>query len=146
MLLKYTNMQKNFLLFINIFLLASVLLGQQSFVDASLQYLNDNNISPQHYVLNKFTKADVILLAEDHRVKENLDFLGSLIPQLYKEGIFTIGMEFGACEDQKLLDSLVTAETYDENLARQLMFNYNPGWAFKEYMDIYKYAYKSPIV
>ena len=50
-------------------------------------------------------------------------------------------MEFGAYEDQKLLDSLVTAETYDENLARQLMFNYNPGWAFKEYMDIYRCAW-----
>jgi hypothetical protein len=50
-------------------------------------------------------------------------------------------MEFGAYEDQKLLDSLVTAETYDENLARQLMFNYNPGWAFKEYMEIYRCAW-----
>jgi hypothetical protein len=117
------------------------LFGQQSFVDASIKYLHDKNISPQNYVLEKFKKADIILLAEDHRVKENLVFLGSLIPQLYKNGIFTIGMEFGASEDQKLLDSLVTAESYDDNLARQLMFNYNPGWAFKEYIDIYKFAW-----
>jgi len=129
-------MKKIFFLFINILLLTSLLFGQQSFVESSIKYLHDKNISPQNYVLDKFTNADIILLAEDHRVKENLDFLGSLIPQLYKKGIFTIGMEFGANEDQNLLDSLVTAETYDENLARQLMFNYNPGWAFKEYMDI----------
>lgn len=135
-------MRKIIYLSINIFLLTSVLFGQQSLVNQSIKYLNDNNISPQNYVLDKFTNADVILLAEDHRVKENLVFLGMLIPQLYKKGIYTIGMEFGAYEDQILLDSLVTAETYNENLARQLMFNYNTGWAFKEYMDIYKFAWK----
>ncbi len=134
-------MKKIFFLFINIFLLTSLLFGQHSFLDGPIKYLQNKNISPQNYVLDKFTNADIILLAEDHRVKENLDFLGSLIPQLYKKGIFTIGMEFGAYEDQNLLDSLVTAESYDENLARQLMFNYNPGWAFKEYMDIYKFAW-----
>ncbi|MFM1853224.1 MAG: hypothetical protein RL164_542 [Bacteroidota bacterium] len=133
---------KNILvLFTYIFLLKSILLSQQSLIDNSIKYLNKNNSSPQDYIIDKFSIADVILLAEDHRVKENLQFLGSLIPQLYKNGIFTIGMEFGAYEDQRLLDSLVTAETYDENLARQLMFNYNPGWAFKEYMDIYRCAW-----
>jgi hypothetical protein len=133
---------KNILfLFTYIFLLKSYSLSQLSLIDNSIKYLNKNNSSPQEYIIDKFSNADIILLAEDHRVKENLDFLGSLIPQLYKNGIFTIGMEFGAYEDQKLLDSLVTAETYDENLARQLMFNYNPGWAFKEYMDIYRCAW-----
>jgi len=131
-----------FLLIINIFLFTSELFSQQSLIEKPLKYLLDNNISPQDYILAKFKKADIILLAEDHRVKENLIFLGNLIPQLHKKGIFTIGMEFGAYEDQELLDSLVNAETYDENLARQLMFNYNPGWAFKEYMDIYKYAWE----
>jgi hypothetical protein len=117
------------------------LFGQQAVVERAFKYLQDHNRSPEEYVLDKFKDADIILLAEDHRVKENLDFLGSLIPQLYKRGIYTIGMEFGASEDQKVLDSLITAETYNENLARQLMFNYNPGWAFKEYMDLYKYAW-----
>jgi hypothetical protein len=92
---------KNILvLFTYIFLLKSILLSQQSLIDNSIKYLKENNSSPQAYIIDKFSNADIILLAEDHRVKENLDFLGSLIPQLYKNGIFTIGMEFGAYEDQ----------------------------------------------
>lgn len=134
-------MKKVYFLITNIFFLTSALIGQQSLIDNSIKYLMDNKISPQNYVINKFSDVDIILLAEEHRVKENLDFLGSLIPQLYESGVFTIGMEFGAYEDQHVLDSLVTAETYDENLARQLMFNYNPGWAFQEYMDIYRSAW-----
>lgn len=135
-------MKKIIFLFINFFFTTTVFFGQQSNFDQSIKYLNNNNFSPQNYVLEKFTNYDIILLAEDHRVKENLIFLGKLIPQLYKKGIYTLGMEFGASEDQLLLDSLVTAETYDENLARQLMFNYNSGWAFKEYMDIYKFTWE----
>jgi len=135
------KMKNILVLFAYIFLLKSISLSQLSLIDNSIKYLKENNSSPQAYIIDKFSNTDIILLAEDHRVKENLDFLGSLIPQLYKNGIFTIGMEFGAYEDQKLLDSLVTAETYNENLARQLMFNYNPGWAFKEYMEIYRCAW-----
>ena len=139
--LLHKKMKNILVLFTYIFLLKSISLCQLSLIDNSIKYLKENTSSPQAYIIDKFSNADIILLAEDHRVKENLDFLGSLIPQLYKNGIFTIGMEFGAYEDQNLLDSLVTAETYDENLARQLMFNYNPGWAFKEYMDIYRCAW-----
>jgi hypothetical protein len=88
---------KNILfLFTYIFLLKSYSLSQLSLIDNSIKYLNKNNSSPQKYIIDKFSNADIILLAEDHRVKENLDFLGSLIPRLYKNGIFTIGMEFGA--------------------------------------------------
>ena len=53
-----------------------------------------------------------------------------------------LGMEFGAYEDQKQLDSLINAPRYNENLARQLMFNYNTRWAIVEYMNLYKAAWE----
>lgn len=112
--------------------------GQQHSVEKSQEYLSLNRISPDDYLLSKFKTNDIILLAEDHCVKENLEFLQSLVPQLYQAGVYAIGMEFGASEDQSKLDSLLNAPDYNEDLARQLMFNYNVGWAFKEYMDVYK--------
>lgn len=51
-------------------------------------------------------------------------------------------MEFGASEDQPELDRLINSEQYDEMEARRLMFNYNVKWAYKEYADIYKAAWK----
>jgi len=110
--------------------------------DKLLAYLKSNPLSPQQYVISKFKKYDVILLAEDHRIKNNLLFAQSLIPQLYKAGVYNFGMEFGASEDQQQLDSLVSAPKYDEDLARKLMFNYNVGWAFKEYIDMYHKAWE----
>ena len=103
---------------------------------------HDKNLSPDDYLISKFKEADIVLLAEDHGVKENLDFVRNMIPKLYENGIYMVGMEFGAYEDQRQLDSLINAPKYDEQLARQLMFNYNTRWAIVEYMNIYKAAWE----
>lgn len=102
----------------------------------------DTDVSPDDYLISKFKDADIVLLAEDHGVKENLDFVKKMIPKLYAHGIYMLGMEFGAYEDQKQLDSLINAPRYNEKLARQLMFNYNTRWAIVEYMNLYKAAWE----
>lgn len=103
--------------------------------------MHDEAMSPDDYLVAKFRKADIVLLAEDHGVKENLDFVCNLIPKLYENNI-VLGMEFGAYEDQRRLDSLINAPKYDEQVARELMFNYNTRWAITEYMEIYRAAWK----
>jgi len=108
---------------------------------SQLDYIKKNGKAPDDYVIQKFGAYDVILLGESHALKDNLDFVASLIPKLYKAGVYNIGMEFGASEDQQRLDSLVNAPEYNEQLARDLMFNYNVGWAYKEYTDIYRAAW-----
>jgi hypothetical protein len=105
-------------------------------------YLKEHHNSPEEYIIEKFKQKDVILLSEDHAVKHNLELARNIIPALYKAGIYNFGMEFGAAEDQGLLDSLVNAPAYDEATARRIMFNYNVGWVFKEYMDVYRAAWE----
>lgn len=118
------------------------LFSQSEAIDKSIEYLSKNKMSPQEYIASKFVTKDIILLSEEHRVKENLELVKSLIPVLYKKGVYTIGMEFGASENQKTLDSLILAPEYNEDLARKLMFNYNSGWVFKGYTDLYKAAWE----
>src|SRR5699024_1485833 len=65
-----------------------------------------------------------------------------LIPKLYKAGVYNLGMEFGASENQETLDSLLTAPSYDKEIAREVMYSYNVGWAYQEYQDIYQAAWK----
>lgn len=105
-------------------------------------YLTTHGMEPKAYIIEKFRTNDVVLLGEDHGVQQNLLFVQSLIPDLYAHGVYHIGMEFGASEDQALLDSLVNAPAYDEDAARKIMFNYNVAWAFTEYRDIYKQAWE----
>jgi hypothetical protein len=111
-------------------------------IDKLETYLNQNWRSPEQYIIDKFKDHDVILLSEDHAIKHNLEMAQAIIPALYKAGVYNFGMEFGAEEDQKLLDSIITAPEYNEDIARRIMFNYNVGWVFKEYMDIYRAAWK----
>ena len=107
-----------------------------------LAYLNGNSINPKDYIIQKFKTQDIVLLGEDHGVQQNLLFVQSLIPALYAQGVFHIGMEFGASEDQALLDSLISAPAYSEDVARRIMFHYNVAWAFLEYRDVYKKAWE----
>ena len=99
-------------------------------------------MEPKEYIVSLFDSgADIVLLAEDHGVRENLEFVRSLLPELYRHGVYMLGMEFGASEDQEVLDSLLTAPEYDERLARELMYRYNCAWAIKEYTDLYHAAW-----
>jgi len=107
-----------------------------------IDYIRKSAPDPQTYVIEKFRNYDVVFLGEHHMVKENLLFVQSMVPELYKNGIYNIGMEFGASEVQDKLDALVTSETYNEQLAREIMFTYNVTWGFQEYLDVYKAAWQ----
>ena len=97
--------------------------------------------TPEQYVASLLTTRDVVLLGEEHAIRHNLEMAKELIPVLYRVGVHNFAMEFGAAEDQAEMDARVTGERYDEDAARRLMFNYNSGWAFREYMDIYRAAW-----
>ena len=117
-------------------------LFSQEINNETVEWVKYNAHSPDKYIIEKFMKYDVILLGEHHVVKENLIFVQDLIPRLYQNGIYNIGMEFGATEVQKPLDELVTAMVYDEKKAREIMFAYNVTWGYQEYLDIYKTVWK----
>lgn len=94
--------------------------------------------APDAYLIDKFRNADIVLLGEDHAVKQSVAFVMNAIPSLYAAGVTNLVMEFGADEDQALLDRLVTAPAYDAETARQLMFNYNVMWSWRDYRDLYR--------
>lgn len=97
--------------------------------------------TPEQYIVTVFKTRDIVLLGEDHGIRHNLHLVHGLIPWLYRAGVYHLGMEFGASEDQAALDLLITRERYDQDTARRLIFNYNVGWAFQEYLDIYRAAW-----
>jgi len=117
-------------------------LPAQEIIAEMVDFIKQKAKGPENYVVETFQNHDVVFLAENHIVKQNLLFVQGLIPRLYENGIYTLGMEFGACEVQDKLDQLVTDENYDEALANEIMFTYNVAWGYKEYVDVYKAAWK----
>ncbi len=107
-----------------------------------IQYLKENWKSPEDYVISKFSDYDIVFIGELHRIKHDVELIQNLIPRLYKAGIYNLGMEFGNYEDQNEVDLLITADEYDENLARKIMFKSGHYWGMKEYIDIYKKAWE----
>jgi hypothetical protein len=106
------------------------------------EYIEENHVLPEAYVIDKFADHDVVILGETHRIKHNVEFVQDLIPLLYDNGIYYLGTEFARREDQSLIDSLLAGEVYDEALARHITFLSFVEWGYQEYVDIFKAAWQ----
>lgn len=105
-------------------------------------YLEKNFKTPEEYVLSKFKDHEIVFIGEYHRIQHDVLLIQHLIPLLYKAGIYNLGIEFGIHRDQDRVDKLITAPTYDEQAAREIMFDEASYWGYKEYMDIYRAAWE----
>lgn len=107
-----------------------------------IQYLKNHGKNPEDYVIEKFQDYDIVFMGESHRVRHNLEFIHNLIPRLYQAGVYNLGIEFGGYEYQDEVNKLITADQYDEDLARLIMFKWYVIWGNKEYMDLYRKAWE----
>lgn len=89
-----------------------------------------------------FSDKDIVFLGENHRIKQQVMFVGSIIPILQKQGVHILFSEFANYSDSILADSLVTATEYNEELAREILHRCEWDWAYQEYADIYKAAWQ----
>lgn len=69
--LKDTSMFKKVIPFL-LMLVPLCLFSQSEAIDKSIEYLSKNKMSPQEYIASKFATKDIVLLSEEHRIKENL--------------------------------------------------------------------------
>lgn len=107
-----------------------------------IEYLQSNWETPENYIIGKFQDYDIVFVGEAHHIKHDVELIHTLIPMLYKNGVHNLGVEFGCHEYQDKVDSLITADSYDEDLARWLLFKWGSYWPYKEYMDLYKTAWE----
>ncbi|HHT47793.1 MAG TPA: ChaN family lipoprotein [Firmicutes bacterium] len=105
-------------------------------------YIIEHYKTPEEYIIDKFMDHDIIFLGEYHRIKHDVELVHDLIPLLYKNGIYNLGIEFACYEDQDKIDLLITADEYDQSLAYAIQFNFWPYWGYQEYIDIYKDAWE----
>lgn len=105
-------------------------------------WIEEHGTTPEQYIVSKFKDHDIVFLGEYHRIRHDVLLVQNVIPLLHQNGVYNLGLEFLRFCDQKTIDSLVTAETYDETLARKLFWNAWPFWGFKEYVDILKVTWQ----
>ncbi len=140
---------KNRVAFLALVLTASALQAQTPAAapDAATQRAADYVVAhyqtPEDYVVSKFKDHDLVFLGEHHMVKEELQFLQKLIPKLYAAGVRNLGFEMSWSEDQAAIDQLINADTFDNDKALGLLYQWDPGvgWAFQEYADVFRAAW-----
>ncbi|MCX6267057.1 MAG: hypothetical protein NTW16_06830 [Bacteroidetes bacterium] len=128
---------KQFIPFILFFIFSSTLSNS-----VRTDYSTINAKPARDFLTSEFDSIDVIILGEFHRIREYPLFVASMIPILHKNGINILFSEFALLEDSKLIDSLISGKTYNEQLAVKIQHNNLWNWAYKEYIDIYFAAWK----
>jgi hypothetical protein len=107
-----------------------------------IEYVKTHYQSPEDYILSKFKDHDIVFLGEWHRIKHDPELVQKLIPLLYRSGVYYLGLEFARREEQPMIDSLLRAPEYNEQLARYIVFKHHVLWGYKEYVDIFKAAWQ----
>ena len=107
-----------------------------------LEYVKTNYQSPESYIVSKFSDHDIVFLGEYHRIKHDPELVQKLIPLLHRAGVYSLGFEFARRREQGMIDSLLQAPEYDEQLARHIIFKNAVYWGYQEYVDIFKVAWQ----
>lgn len=115
---------------------------QPQLMEALESHVKSKAQRPEDYIIGCYIKFDVVFLGETHRIKQNAEFVQRMIPVLYDKGIYNLCTEFARREDQPLIDSLITGDGWDEGLAREIAFRFSPLWGYREYIDVFKAAWK----
>jgi hypothetical protein len=104
---------------------------------AYTHYLDTNLSAPQPFVAEKFDHHDVVLIGEMHWKRQDVEFVRSLIPYLYRtRGVRVFAWEFGASDFQGEADAIVNAPAFDRKRAIAFMRRSSFSWNFEEYLDI----------
>ena len=93
-------------------------------------------------VLDLLRTSDVVLIGESGYAREQIMFAADLIPVLDSAGVRNLGYQYANREDQALIDQLVTATTFDEQLARRILFDHLCVLGYQEHVEVFRSAWE----
>ncbi|BDD08697.1 hypothetical protein FUAX_11290 [Fulvitalea axinellae] len=143
---RYQPKDKKMKLFCRIVFLALIVFSCDSGEKRNVEiegYLKSNHLSPKDYVISKFVDHDYVFVGEQHRIKHEVEFVSAMIPELYKNGITNLAIEYGVSSNQPMLDSLLSMKQWDQDFAYQVASGgFFITWGYQEYIDILKRAWE----
>ena len=92
-------------------------------------------------VIDAFKKSDIVIIGENHFIREQVLFVADLVPKLYKNGIYKIYSEFTYRDDAELVNQLINADNFDEQLAKNIQVHSGWEWVYQEYIELYRSAW-----
>ncbi len=114
--------------------------GQAELLRTEMEALPE--LSPQEAFSALFSRFPVVIAGELEGVGQEVRYIRELLPSLPSMGVRILAMEHILEADQNELDRLLSAETFDEYLAQELLFRRQVTWGYQEYVDILKTAWQ----
>jgi|GEM_PF-1250351 len=109
-------------------------------IQTYLQFLKQNEQSPEKYIASKFNKHDIVIVGEVHQKKEYCELISNVIG-LAKINYFAT--EFVKSSNSEKINQIVTAKEFDRNKAIDIFRDYTwPIWGFEEYLNIIQTIWK----
>jgi hypothetical protein len=104
-----------------------------------VQWVDRQAKPAREYVVRLFDTYQVVILAEQHNIREHKTFVMDLMPRLYHEaGVRCIGWEFSPYTLNARLSGLINAPSYDEAAVLQFARDCAPNWNSQEHWNIIK--------
>ena len=95
------------------------------------------------FLLQQVRQHRIIYLSElGGLAQEPLFFANHLEDLVFEAGLEQLGLHILRADDQVLIDQLMEAGTFDEELAKRLLFQRSVVWGYQEYLAIIRQAWQ----
>jgi hypothetical protein len=101
-------------------------------------YWQDNKLTPEELVEVIVRENDITFLGEVGKFHESAAFVNSVVPSLRDYGVNIIATSYLNNSDQNDIDRLIMGETFDQSLAKDLLFRNLVMNGYQEYYDFLK--------
>jgi len=98
--------------------------------------------APDAYLLGMLDDHTVVFLGEFGRIREQVEFVRSILPRLYAEGHTAVGLSHVRAVDQESIDQVILAASFDEEAVRELLFRRKVLWGYREYLELFRTAWE----
>ncbi len=109
-----------------------------------VESLQQNGKPAVDYLVAKFERHDLLLLGEEHGIRQNCGFIAaSLEPLYHRAGVRVLATEFARTSNAERVEQLVNADEFDHDQALAIMRDYAwPTWGYQQYLDILEAAWR----
>ena len=126
----------------------NVELYQQDNKQDVLSYIRNYGENPKDYIINKLKNHYVVMIGEDHWIKDHMIFMSEMITFIGNDKdihVDAFAIEFGNSSNQDLADEFIKSPVYREDLVIKILQNAPDlyGWPYLEAVGIFKSIWES---
>ena len=112
-------------------------------IDELVLFRSEHNLTPEDLFLSLLNNNDITFIGEPGKYHETTGYVTGMIPRIRETGVTCLGVSFLNSDDQASIDRLIASSSFDEELAKELLFNNLVMNGYREYLDMIRAVWES---